>query len=589
MNRLTLPFLSLFAFSAFGQPLRSLKQVTVPEPPQLSEYVRDKAALVALGKALFWDMQVGSDGRTACATCHFHAGADHRLRNQTTDPNQPFPVNMLLEPVIFPFRWLSDPGNRGSEVLRDTSLRAGSAGLFRRVFRDVVPGQAAELGEEATDRPEFSLGGMHARRITVRNSPSVINAVFNVRNFWDGRASRVFNGFTPSGNAADAPGALVVRDGSLARQAVRLDDSSLASQAVGPAMDALEMSYEGRTWPKLGKKMLSLPPLALQRVAADDSVLGPMARSGGRGLQDAFTYRGLIQAAFHPSFWESTQLVNASGEALAGKTGAPANTAEFTQAEYNFALFWGLAVQAYQATLVSADTRFDRFSEGETGALTGEEQDGRRFFQTNGRCTNCHGGAEFTAASFTALTQGGRGGNAGRAFQRTGVRPVDEDRGTGNGAFKSTGLRNIELTGPYFHNGGQATLNQVVEFYSRGGDFAPNNNNIRPFNSSAAQRAAVVAFMKALTDDRVRFERAPFDHPELCVPDGHIEARPGVLQAAGSPQFPRAAAERWVGLAAVGAAGNAAPLQTFEELLSGVGATGAREHHMQDACTAPLP
>ncbi|MDX1980753.1 MAG: cytochrome c peroxidase [Bryobacteraceae bacterium] len=563
--------------------MRSLKSVAIPEPPQSPDYVRDRAALVALGKALFWDMQAGSDGRTACATCHFHAGADHRQRNQVTDPNQPFPVNLLLDPVIFPFRWLSDPSNRGSEVLRDTSIRAGSAGLFRRRFKDIVPGQAAEIGEEVLDRPEFSAGGLHVRRITTRNSPSVINAVFHVRNFWDGRASRTFNGFTPSGSAADAPGVLVVRDGRLAREAVRLDNSSLASQAVGPAMDALEMSYEGRTWPKLGKKMLSLPPLALQKVAADDSVLGPMARAGGRGLQDAFTYLGLIQAAFHPSYWESAQLVNAAGET------APAGGVEFTQAEYNFSLFWGMALQAYQSTLVSSDTRFDRLMEGEAGALTAEEDEGRRFFQANGRCTNCHGGAEFTAASFTALTQGGRGGNGNRAFQRTGVRPVAEDIGTGNGAFKSSALRNVELTGPYFHNGGQATLEQVVEFYSRGGDFAPNNNNIRPFNANSTQRAALVAFMKALTDDRVRFERAPFDHPELCVPDGHPEAGAGVLSPGGSPAFPRAAAERWVAIPAVGAGGNQAPLQTFEELLAGIGATGGRAHHMQEACTAPLP
>ena len=40
-----------------------------------------------------------------------------------------------------------------------------------------------------------------------------------------------------------------------------------------------------------------------------------------------------------------------------------------------------------------------------------------------------------------------------------------------NAAFKTPGLRNVELTGPYFHNGGQATLMQVVDFYNRGGDF----------------------------------------------------------------------------------------------------------------------
>src|SRR3954453_10698179 len=63
-------------------PIASLKTVSVPQPTGLDQYVQDQTALVLLGKALFWDMQVGSDGRTACASCHFHAGADHRLVNQ---------------------------------------------------------------------------------------------------------------------------------------------------------------------------------------------------------------------------------------------------------------------------------------------------------------------------------------------------------------------------------------------------------------------------------------------------------------------------------------------------------------------------
>jgi cytochrome c peroxidase len=61
-----------------GTSLGSLRLVTVPQPTDLGRYVRDRTSLVALGKALFWDVQVGSDGRTACASCHFHAGADHR-------------------------------------------------------------------------------------------------------------------------------------------------------------------------------------------------------------------------------------------------------------------------------------------------------------------------------------------------------------------------------------------------------------------------------------------------------------------------------------------------------------------------------
>lgn len=98
-----------------------------------------------------------------------------------------------------------------------------------------------------------------------------------------------------------------------------------------------------------------------------------------------------------------------------------------------------------------------------------------------------------------------------------------------------------------------------------------------------------MAFLKALTDERARFDRAPFDHPELCVPVGHREAQPGVLAAGGNAMFPRSAAEKWAGLPAAGAGGHPAPLQTFEELLKGVGADGSRSHALNDACSVPLP
>ena len=70
-----------------GHKVGSLKTVAVPGPSasELNNLIRDKAATIALGKAFFWEMQFGSDGATACATCHFNAGADSRIMNQT-DP-----------------------------------------------------------------------------------------------------------------------------------------------------------------------------------------------------------------------------------------------------------------------------------------------------------------------------------------------------------------------------------------------------------------------------------------------------------------------------------------------------------------------
>src|SRR5690348_10242103 len=62
-------------------PLAALSTVPVPDVPGLNNYIFNKTAAVALGKALFWDMQAGSDGVQACASCHFSAGADTRGTN----------------------------------------------------------------------------------------------------------------------------------------------------------------------------------------------------------------------------------------------------------------------------------------------------------------------------------------------------------------------------------------------------------------------------------------------------------------------------------------------------------------------------
>jgi hypothetical protein len=84
-----------------------------------------------------------------------------------------------------------------------------------------------------------------------------------------------------------------------------------------------------------------------------------------------------------------------------------------------------------------------------------------------------------------------------------------------HGAFKVPSLRNVALTAPYFHNGDVMTLRAVVELYS---------TMIEPLgipSLTSAEIDAIVAFMEALTDERVLYRRAPFDHPQLFVPNGH--------------------------------------------------------------------
>jgi len=584
------------------QSVPSLKSVPIPAPANLTTYVRDRDALLVLGKALFWDMQVGSDGKVACASCHFHAGADHRLNNQLSNPGGTFPANYRLTAADFPFHRLADPERQTSQVLRDVSYRAGSSGMFARKLESVIPGLSVELATDVAD-PVFRASSLNLRQVGDRNAPSVINAVFNFRNFWDGRASEIFSGKTPFGVSDTGAAILSTASGSLRAEPLRLDKSSLASQAVGPVLSLAEMSYSPRSWPSVGKKLLPLRPLANQKIAVDDSVLGRYADPNGRGFPRGTTYLTLVRTAFAPAYWESSQLVDASGSPVPAGS-ALSDADRYTQAEFNFSMFFGIAVQAYEATLVSNDSPVDRLAEGQSTALSNSAIAGLLLFIGRTGCNTCHAGAETSIATHTGFSGNDplkNGRDTGYFY--VGVRPIADDIGLGGadgfgkplattlptdnspasarGRFKTPGLRNVELTGPYFHNGGQATLQQVMEFYNRGGDFPPNPSNgpeIRPLNLSGTDQASLVEFMKALTDDRVRFERAPFDHPELCVADGHL------LRANGDPGAPLSAADRWVGLAPVGRNGHNVPLQSFEELLTGIGSDGSRAHNMTDSC-----
>src|SRR5262249_40242401 len=157
---------------------------------------------------------------------------------------------------------------------------------------------------------------------------------------------------------SDTRANLLILDASgLHTARLHMDNASLASLAVAPPVNSTEMSYEGRTWPMIGRKLLSLTPLGRQHVAPDDSVLGGMANPDGPGLAPQFTYRALIQAAFQPQYWTASDTVNADGAPV-----DPRNPG-FTQMEFNFSFFWGLAVQAYESTLISDDARVDQFAE----------------------------------------------------------------------------------------------------------------------------------------------------------------------------------------------------------------------------------
>jgi cytochrome c peroxidase len=367
-----------------------------PVSPQLAVgagIIKNKQMAIALGKALFWDIQAGSEGQ-ACASCHFSAGADSRIRNQlspglkklpTADTafgniadydGEPVTLNTgrtksgatdidgtyELKAADFPFHSLTDYKNRNSPLEITTEDVASSSGSFESDFDRVrrMVGLNDRCGNPSA--ATFHAGVFPSRMVEPRNTPTTINAVFNDRNFWDGRANRIFNGvdvFGPRDIAADPSKRLIVLNGAGKPELgyLQVQNASLASQAVGPPLSELEMSCEGRTFADVGRRLLLRRPLSQQQVHAQDSVLGALRDKSGQGLAPAYRYDKLIKLAFEDKYWKAAGKfqITADGQLLTEDNG----TNGHTQMEHNFSAFWGIAIMMYEATLVSDQSKFD--------------------------------------------------------------------------------------------------------------------------------------------------------------------------------------------------------------------------------------
>jgi len=343
-----------------------------------AQKVAARNAAAALGKALFWDMQVGSDSVQACASCHFHAGADNRTKGQlnsntnggdTTSfealaadgsqilPNgevgtNSFPLHKLVDPAI-----PTDPMVNPDNIERTTNDVMSSMGVSRftefvdipviGTFLPATSGVASlppDIGHSVTDPVAINDG---LRRVEPRHTPTFFAATLNFDNFWDGRARHDFNGGSvfgasdPQAHVFVDPGNANGNDFTATRQVIRF--SSLASLATGPALSENEMSFAGRNWAKLGKRLLQgnhsgppgnnnnpqnkgrVVPLANQLVSTTDSIMGIYSNQGGSacdGLPNAdrsvtgpyvagkpglcISYPGLIKRAFYPALWQNT-------------------------------------------------------------------------------------------------------------------------------------------------------------------------------------------------------------------------------------------------------------------------------------------
>lgn len=153
------------------------------------------------------------------------------------------------------------------------------------------------------------------------------------------------------------------------------------------------------------------------------------------------------------------------------------------------------AIAAFERTIVSGDSPFDRWQKGDEKAVDAAVKRGFEIFKGKGKCDLCHGGFNFTDDGFHNI---GLKGNTDPG--RHAKVPISAMKG----AFKTPTLRDIALTGPYMHDGRYATLEEVVDHYDRGGDTSDNiDKQIQNLNLGAQEKADLVAFMHSLTSPPV--------------------------------------------------------------------------------------
>lgn len=151
------------------------------------------------------------------------------------------------------------------------------------------------------------------------------------------------------------------------------------------------------------------------------------------------------------------------------------------------------AIAAFERTIVTTDSPFDRFVKGDETALTCLEKKGLEIFNGKGRCSCCHWGPNFSDGRFHNLGV-------------PDIDPAKPDLGRSEitknpadkGAFKTPTMRDVGLRPPYLHTGGEKTLEDVIVFYNKGGGFKDPNMDpmMIPLGLSKGEIAALVAFLE---------------------------------------------------------------------------------------------
>ena len=327
--------------------------------------------------AVHWGSRVSAEDRAAILEWVKSARAAHYASGlaapaHANEPLQPLPdsVPVKAEKVALGEKLFADKRLSGDNTVACQNCHDyGKAGTDNKRFAEGIRGQFGDI-----------------------NAPTVFNAVFNTRQFWNGRAA------------------------------------DLQEQAGGPPLNSIEMG--SRNWDEI-----------CARLAQDTE------------LTAAFT-------AVYPDGWSGRNITDAIGE--------------------------------YEKTLITPDSRFDKWLKGDDKALTAQEVEGYQRFKMY-RCSSCHVGRSAGGQSFEYMDLkkdyfADRGNPIGSDEGLRGFTKKDADLHR----FKVPNLRNIELTGPYLHDGTVTTLDEAVRIMGI---------YLSGLEVPQGDRDLIVAFLRTLTGE----------------------------------------------------------------------------------------
>lgn len=158
------------------------------------------------------------------------------------------------------------------------------------------------------------------------------------------------------------------------------------------------------------------------------------------------------------------------------------------------------AVAAFERTVVSTNAAFDKYQDGDKSAMSEAALRGLTLFTGKARCALCHNGANFTDNRFHNVGVP-QVGPLKEDVGRYAVTRQDQDRG----AFKTPTLRSVTLTAPYMHDGAFKNLEEVIEFYNKGGEAMPGKDVLMtPLNLTDQEKKDLVEFLKSLTGEEMK-------------------------------------------------------------------------------------